>query len=100
MQTITCFHCKKVVELGSGIGPVKVGFRDSCSACHSDLHACRNCSFYDQGSHHECRESQAEWVKDKELANVCEYFRPKQGSENDAEGSKTSTLKALDDLFK
>ena len=35
-----------------------------------------NCQFYDRGAYHECTESQAEWVRDKEEGNFCSYFRP------------------------
>lgn len=33
-----------------------------------------NCKFYDKNAHHECREPQAELVKDKKMANFCGYF--------------------------
>ena len=50
--------------------------RDTCPRCDADLHACRNCRHYDPGAHHECRENQAEWVRDKERNNRCDYFDP------------------------
>ncbi len=99
MSTLICFHCKKPVELPSSSGAVRIGFRDTCPSCHTDLHTCLNCSFYDEGSHHECRESSAEWIKDKERSNVCEYFRAAVGRAAAAD-SKTGALAALDDLFK
>ncbi len=99
MGRLICFHCKKPVELSSSSGLPRIGFRDTCPSCHADLHACLNCSLYDEGSHHECRESSAEWVKDKERSNVCEYFRAAFGRAAAAD-SKTGTLAALDDLFK
>jgi hypothetical protein len=61
---------------------------------------CRNCSFYDEGAHHECRESSAEWVKDKERANICEYFRPAGDRAATMSDQKSKSLAALDDLFK
>jgi hypothetical protein len=94
--SLQCFHCKKGIELPSG---ARVGFRDTCAHCGSDLHACLNCNFYDEGTHHECRESSAEWVKDKESSNVCEYFRPKSSSLSGAT-DKQKALDALDALFK
>ena len=33
-------------------------------------------SFYDKVAYHECRESQADLVRDKEIANFCDYFEP------------------------
>lgn len=50
--------------------------RDTCPRCDADLHTCRNCRHYDAGAHHECRENQAEWVRDKDRNNRCDYFDP------------------------
>jgi hypothetical protein len=58
-----------------------------------------NCDLYDAGAHHECRESSAEWVRDKERANRCEYFKPRFTPVNKG-SSKSATLSALDELFK
>lgn len=60
---------------------------------------CRNCQFFDEGAHHECRESSAEWVRDKERGNRCEYFKLRNVSGSTA-SPKEATLAALDDLFK
>jgi hypothetical protein len=68
-----CWKCRQKIEYPSGS---RVGWRDTCPQCHSDLHACRNCQFYDPGKHNQCAETQAEWVRDKEAANYCDYFRP------------------------
>ncbi|MDR2588962.1 MAG: hypothetical protein LBC67_05990 [Spirochaetales bacterium] len=52
-------------------------FRSSvCAACGKDLRICLNCAFYSAGSHHDCRESEAGDVADKERANFCDYFSP------------------------
>jgi hypothetical protein len=99
-MSLTCFHCKKNVEIEASSGVAKVGFRDTCTHCSTDLHVCRNCAFYDEGAYHECREPQAEWVKNKEKSNVCEYFKPAaKGGQGDVD-AKAKQLAALDDLFK
>jgi hypothetical protein len=67
-----CWKCHAVVEVGEN----RVGLRDTCAQCDTDLHACRNCKFYDPGKHNQCAEPQAEWVRDKESANHCDYFFP------------------------
>lgn len=54
----------------------KVGFRDECDKCGTDLHACKCCRFYDPGAYNECRESSADIVREKERANYCDYFEP------------------------
>jgi hypothetical protein len=95
-NTPACFHCKKSLDLSP---TSNVQFRDTCQNCHADLHVCRNCQFFDEGAHHECRESSAEWVRDKERGNRCEYF--KLCASHSAEANqKSAALSALDDLFK
>ncbi len=67
----TCFKCGKIIEASE-----RVGTRETCPQCDTDLHCCRNCRFYDPGKHNQCAETQAEWVRDKEAANYCGYFSP------------------------
>ncbi len=64
-----CFKCKNPVTLED------ISFRDECIQCRSDLHVCLNCSFYDEGRANKCREPQADYVKERDRANYCEYFR-------------------------
>jgi hypothetical protein len=68
-----CWKCGEKVTYPSGS---RVGTRDTCPKCDSDLHCCHNCHFYDPGKHNQCAEPQAEWVRDKEAANYCDYFQP------------------------
>lgn len=68
---VICFHCQKVNTSLS-----KIGLRDECMGCGSDLHVCKNCEFYDVKSYNECREPSAEVVKEKERANYCDFFSP------------------------
>ena len=68
-----CWKCRRKIECPSGS---RVGTRDTCPRCGSDLHACLNCQFYDPAKHNQCAENQAEWVRHKEAANYCDYFRP------------------------
>ena len=97
---ILCNHCKKPSPLELVSGRAVLAFRATCPHCSSDLHICYNCKHYDAGSYHECRESSAEWVRDKERSNKCEYFATKDASaSNDADG-KNKAKSALDDLFK
>ncbi len=68
-----CFHCNKEIPI---LG--KVGRRDECPHCRSDVHVCKNCDFYDPKVYNECREVAAEVVRDKERANFCDYFTPRK----------------------
>jgi hypothetical protein len=49
---------------------------EECRVCGAELHACRMCEFYDTSKAKHCREPVAEEVKDKGVANFCDYFRP------------------------
>ncbi|HLI30110.1 MAG TPA: hypothetical protein VKV79_03290 [Terriglobia bacterium] len=73
-MTLHCWKCGELVDIAPG---QRVGSRDECSKCGADLHSCRNCQFYDPSKHNQCAETQAEWVRDKEAANYCDYFRPR-----------------------
>ncbi|PYV18739.1 MAG: hypothetical protein DMG21_04045 [Acidobacteria bacterium] len=70
---IGCWKCGKLIDLASG---GRVLARDTCPACHAVLHACRNCMHYDPAKHNQCAETRAEWVRDKEASNYCDYFSP------------------------
>jgi len=68
-MTRACYRC------GREVGAVeRVGRRDACLGCGSDLHCCRNCEFFDAAYHNQCREPQAERQVEKEAGNFCEYF--------------------------
>ena len=64
-----CHHCSAPI-----VGRERIGRRDACSQCGSDLHCCRNCRFHAPGRHNDCLETQAERQVDKAAGNFCEYF--------------------------
>ncbi len=68
-----CWKCDTSIDLPPAS---RVGTRDSCPKCDADLHSCRNCRFYDTSKNNQCAEPQAEWVRDKEASNYCDYFSP------------------------
>ncbi len=90
----TCFTCKKELSLGR-----EIGRRDECPHCHADLHCCLTCRFYDRSAPKQCREPQAELVREKEKANFCDFFvvAEREARAGDAAGKARS---ALGDLFR
>ena len=90
----TCFDCKKTVEMSP-----EIGRRDECSHCGADIHCCYNCKFYDVGAYNECKEVQADVVKEKDRANFCDYFQLKAGKDG-ASDEKQDLLAAAEALFK
>jgi hypothetical protein len=93
-QSLRCFHCGTEIFFTD-----RVGIREECDKCRSDVHCCRNCSFYDPKVYNECREPQAEVVREKERANVCDYFQPGSGSGGKSV-SKEDLLRAAEALFR
>ncbi len=75
MNALVCYKCQKPNPL---IG--KVGRKDECFSCRSDLHSCKNCDFYDAKVYNECREPAADVVKEKDRSNFCDFFIPRTGS--------------------
>jgi hypothetical protein len=95
-----CWKCGERFEATPG---QRIGSRDECSKCGADLHSCRNCQFYDPSKHNQCTETQAEWVRDKEAANYCDYFRPRASAAPAGLGpslSASDSKKKFDDLFR
>ncbi|HET7102161.1 MAG TPA: hypothetical protein VFJ52_13495 [Terriglobia bacterium] len=82
--------------------PQRVMTRDTCHNCDADLHCCRNCRFYDPGKHNECAETQAEWVRDKQAANYCDYFQPNPVllAQGPGSGKQDEAKKRFDSLFR
>ena len=92
LKTIHCYHCQHPQVL-----PGSIRRHSTCSKCENDLKICYHCAFYDKNSYHQCRESEAEWVKDKEQANFCDYF---SASNNMTSTKETDdTTKKLNVLF-
>jgi len=96
-----CHHCGSQLEARK---PVRT---DVCPACGRDVKVCLNCTFYDEGVENKCREPQAEWAKERDRSNFCEYFRFSEGyrkSSGKLPGASVtsrekSTRQKLDELF-
>ncbi len=95
----SCCKCGQVIDLPPA---GRVLSRDTCPKCDSDLHSCRNCRFYDPGKHNQCAEPQAEWVRDKEAGNYCDYFSPNPilSASKRTSSKAEEAKKKFDSLFK
>lgn len=71
---VTCFSCGRLLDYVD-----RVGLREECPGCRADVHVCRNCEFYDPKAYNECREPQAEAVRERDRSNRCDFFRPRVG---------------------
>jgi hypothetical protein len=45
-----------------------------CPSCDAYLHACVQCRFHEPTLHNQCLEPEAEFVRDRQKANFCEFF--------------------------
>ena len=90
-----CHQCGLEIEV-----KVKVGRQELCPKCGSHLHCCFHCRFYDQNAYHQCRETEAEWVRDKAAANFCEYFEPSDSPSRSKSSKADEARNKLDQLFK
>jgi len=70
-----------------------------CQACRTDLHVCTMCRFYTPTTKDKCSKELADEVRDCELANFCEYFKPKPNAYHEPnlaeESAAQSELNAL-----
>ena len=93
----SCWKCAQLIDLPPAS---RVGSRDTCPRCDRDLHSCRNCNFYDPSKHNQCSEPQAEWVRDKEAANYCDFYRPNPVLSAKSSPPSSDAKKKFDSLFK
>jgi len=74
---------------------------DECPKCHVHVHVCRMCIYYAPTKPKGCREDDAIEVRDKKVANFCDYFKPSANAYNPAEQqAEAASRSALDSLFK
>ncbi|MEJ2360116.1 MAG: hypothetical protein P8Z75_01615 [Gammaproteobacteria bacterium] len=76
MANLVCWRC------GAGLDDIPQPFARlaQCKACSADLHVCRLCQFYNPRLHDKCDNDQAEPAREVDVANFCDYFRPRPGA--------------------
>ena len=93
---LVCWKCGASIEEL----PLPLGRRAECPACHSELHVCLMCQFYDSTVSQSCREPIAEEVKEKKRANFCGYLQLKPDAFRPQEIAAARTARSqLDALF-
>lgn len=91
-HTIACPSCGAEHTFEGGLA-----FREECERCAADLHVCLTCRFHDRYVENECRETEADYVSQKDRRNLCEYYKPKApaGAEVDEAAAAKAKLNAL-----
>ncbi|MGC3982770.1 MAG: hypothetical protein QM808_16085 [Steroidobacteraceae bacterium] len=72
---------------------------DICKQCRAELHACKQCLFYDITVAKQCREPIAEEVRDKQRANYCDYFSLRADAYQPVSSAAQQARAQLDALF-
>ena len=81
---------------GGPLNPRKpVPRQEECPSCKRDVHCCRQCRHYDPALNNSCRETQADWVADKDRRNFCDYFEV-----STRPGRPTGAKESLEDRWK
>lgn len=95
-MALVCWKC------GNSLADLSLPLRrlDECRQCHAELHVCKLCEWYSIAVAKHCRETVAEEVKDKERANFCDYFKPREDAYSTKGTDAASKAQAeLDSLF-
>jgi hypothetical protein len=80
-EKVKCASCSAVV-------PTNLSADSACPKCNSDLHTCRQCTYFDPASRFECR-------------NTCELFASRTVIEREtSSGKPTDARQAFANLFK
>ena len=90
-----CYNCNEPVDLS-----IKIGRRDTCEMCNTDLHVCLNCKFYDEGAPNQCKEPTSAFVKYRDQSNFCQLFEFNPGKHECYDEVAKSAKNKLDTLFK
>ncbi len=73
---------------------------DICPRCSAELHVCRMCLEYDTSKAKHCREPIAEEVREKDRANFCDFYKPRENAYTPPDLAALGSSKAgLDALF-
>jgi hypothetical protein len=95
-MSLVCWKCGASIEELS----LPLQRLDECRQCHAELHVCKLCEWYSTAVARHCRETIAEEVKDKERANFCDYYKPKQDAYSAVSLDAASKAKAdLEAMF-
>jgi len=95
-MSLVCWKC------GASLAQLSLPLRrqDECKRCGAELHVCKLCEWYSTSVAKHCREPIAEEVKDKERANFCDYFKPRENAYSNTPQLAAEKAKAeLEALF-
>ncbi|MDJ0928606.1 MAG: hypothetical protein QNJ73_13290 [Gammaproteobacteria bacterium] len=95
-EILHCYRCGASLEALT----LPLARLDECPHCAVQLHVCRMCIHFDPNVTKQCREDDAEEVKEKARANFCDYFKPNPAAHDPSFASADAKARAgLASLF-
>jgi hypothetical protein len=94
-----CWTCANEQYFDVKVGVI-VGRHDECPHCGADLRCCKNCQNYDPNVHNQCRETTAEFIRDRERANFCSHFAFRDADHPRADEGIDAAKARLQAMFK
>ena len=95
-MTLVCWNCGSSLEAI----PLPISRHAHCQSCFEPVHSCRMCQFHAQAMPGSCEDERADPPTQKENANFCEYFEPRNNAYSNQRGVAADSAKArLDALF-
>ena len=93
-QAVKCAAC-------AAKAPATILVETACPKCNTDLHTCRQCTYFDPGAHFECGKTIPARIMNKTTRNECELFAPRTVIEREtSSGAPTDARQAFANLFK
>ena len=81
--------------------PTNIGAESTCPTCKAELHACRQCSYFDPSARFECSKPITVKIVNKNARNTCELFAARTVVERQtSSGPPTDARAAFAKLFK
>jgi hypothetical protein len=81
--------------------PTHILFDTTCAKCNSDVHTCRQCTYFDPGARFECGKTIEKRIVNKNARNTCELFEPRTVVEREtSSGAPKDARQAFANLFK
>ena len=95
-MSLVCWHC------GESLKDIPKPFvrLEQCRCCQADLHVCVMCRYYNPSMSDKCDHEMAERARDPELANFCQYYKPKPDAFSDkTKSASDDAMQKLKELF-
>lgn len=95
-MTLVCWNCGSSLEAN----PLPFSRHAHCETCFEPVHSCRMCRFHAKSMPGQCEDERADPPTEKENANFCEYFKPRENAYSNERGVAADSAKSrLDALF-